>query len=82
MYKKWFKERKALQENLNSLGLSEQLLRRKTDKTELELRVEARMKAARTRKPEIPPPKEPEPKPRGPPVIPNVRVSRLVNITK
>ncbi|KAK7496162.1 hypothetical protein BaRGS_00012572 [Batillaria attramentaria] len=71
-YKNWFAERQALRGKLDGMGLSEDLLRRKVDKTELEARVERQLRAKRTWKPEPEPEPEPAPEVKTPPVVPNV----------
>ena len=76
-YKKWYSERQALRGNLDGMGLSEALLQRKTDKSELEKRVQTRLKAARLWKPESPPPPEPVPEEKEPPVVPNMKVGTI-----
>ncbi|XP_070192604.1 EF-hand calcium-binding domain-containing protein 12-like isoform X2 [Littorina saxatilis] len=73
-YKKWYAERQALRDNLEGMGLSEAFLQGKADKTELEKRVETRLRAARLFKPEPPPPPEPVPEEKEPPVVPSVKV--------
>lgn len=73
-YKKWYAERQALRGNLEGMGLSEAFLQGKADKTELEKRVETRLRAARLFKPEPPPPPEPVPEEKEPPVVPSVKV--------
>lgn len=73
-YKKWLAERQALRGNLNSMGLTEDLLRRKADKTELETRVERQLRAKRTWKPPPDPEPEPVPEVKEAPVVPNVNV--------
>lgn len=73
-YKNWIQKRQELRGNLNSIGLNEGVLARKTDKTELEQRVEAKFKADRTKKPETPPPVEETPSPKPPPDVPTMTV--------
>lgn len=80
-YKKWYAERQALRGNLDRMGLSEALLQRKGDKSELEKRVHAQLKAARLWKPESPPPPEPVPEEKEPPVVPCMKVGTGYNIT-
>lgn len=73
-YKSWIQKRQQLRGNLNSIGLNEAMLYRKTDKTELESRVEAKFRAERLKKPETPPPVEKPPTPKPPPDVPTVTV--------
>ena len=54
-YEKWVRERKAFRNGLENMGLNEDLLRRKTDKTPLEKRVLNKMIRDRTPKAETPP---------------------------
>ena len=53
-YKNWVKERKEFRKELDSMGLNEEWLARKPDRTPLEHRVLTRLVAART--PKKPPP--------------------------
>ncbi|XP_076447794.1 EF-hand calcium-binding domain-containing protein 12-like isoform X2 [Babylonia areolata] len=73
-YKQWFSERQALRANLDGMGLSEALLERKADKSELEKRVQNQLRAARLWKPESPPPPEPVPEEKELPVVPSMKV--------
>jgi hypothetical protein len=77
-YKEWYSKRQQLRGNLDSMGLNEEYLKRKADRTELEKRVMTRMKAARTVKPETPPPPTPVPEEKPPPVVPNVKVNARI----
>ena len=73
-YKKWMAERKQLRSNLDNLGLNENFLARKPDKSELEKRVQAKYRRDRLWKPPSPPPKEITPEPTPLPDVPSLTV--------
>ncbi|XP_005093715.1 uncharacterized protein LOC101848502 [Aplysia californica] len=73
-YKSWINERKKLRGDLDNLGLNENFLARKPDKTELEKRVQAKYRRDRLWKPESPPPPEVPPEPTPLPDVPSVTV--------
>lgn len=73
-YKSWIGERKKLRKDLDGIGLNEEFLRRKPDKTELEKRVQANYKAVRLWQPTPPPPPEVVPSPKPLPEVPTMVV--------
>ncbi|GFO23218.1 EF-hand domain-containing protein c3orf25-like protein [Plakobranchus ocellatus] len=73
-YKSWIGERKKLRKDLDGLGLNEDFLARKPDKTELERRVQANYKAERLWQPELPPTPQVQPTPKPLPEVPTMVV--------
>ncbi|GFR88716.1 EF-hand calcium-binding domain-containing protein 12 [Elysia marginata] len=73
-YKSWIGERKKLRKDLDNIGLNEEFLSRKPDKTELEKRVQANYKAVRLWQPTPPTPPEVVPTPKPLPEIPTMVV--------
>ena len=73
-YKSWIGERKKLRNDLDHIGLNEEFLARKPDKTELEKRVQANFKAVRLWQPEPPTPPEVSLPPKPLPEVPTMVV--------
>ena len=73
-YKKWINERKKMRNDLENLGVNESFLDRKPDKSELEIRVQAKFRHDRLWKPESPPPRELTPEPTPLPDVPSLTV--------
>ena len=73
-YKSWIGERKKLRNDLENIGLNEEFLARKPNKTELEKRVQSNFKAVRLWQPEPPTPPEASPSPKPLPEVPTMVV--------
>ena len=73
-YKSWIGERKKLRNDLENIGLNEEFLARKPNKTELEKRVQSNFKAVRLWQPEPPTPPEVSPSPKPLPEVPTMVV--------
>ncbi|CAL1527070.1 unnamed protein product [Lymnaea stagnalis] len=73
-YKSWIEKRKRLRLDLENLALSESLLSRKANKSELEKRVQAKFRSARLWKPDEPSPPDQVPAPKPLPDVPRMSV--------